>query len=107
MERKLATKVMDLNGQAGFGDLDGPGFGAVYLVTPPMKWSDSWEEDAPKYDASYVWVHAVDVPFSGPETYIFPCDEKGKVLDWCELEGSFRGRLDLEEALHRAGYEVA
>ena len=40
------------------------------------------------------------------ETYIFPADEDGNVLDWGELEGSYRGGMDHEEALHNAGYEI-
>lgn len=45
--------------------------------------------------------------FSGPETYIFPANEDGKVVHWAELEGSFRGGLDHERALRNAGFEVA
>lgn len=48
---------------------------------------------------SIVVVSAVNAPFSGPETYIFPGDEDGKVTDWGELDGSYRGGLDHEEAL--------
>lgn len=53
----------------------------------------------------FVVVSAV-VAYSGPETYIFPADESGKVTGWCELHGSFRGELDHESALEGAGYEV-
>lgn len=40
------------------------------------------------------------------ETYIFPASPEGEVVDWGELPGSFQGRVDHEEALNRAGYEV-
>ena len=53
-----------------------------------------------------VAVSAVIAMFSGPETYIFPCDENGVVTDWGELNGSFRGALDHEQALTNAGYEI-
>ena len=33
-------------------------------------------------------------------------DERGNVLDWGELPGSFQGYVDHEEALNCAGYEV-
>lgn len=61
--------------------------------------------DGNKYE--YVVVSAVDVPFSGPETYIFGADENGGITDWMELPGSFRGALDHNEALEGAGYTVA
>lgn len=54
-----------------------------------------------------VIVSAVVVMFSGPETYIFPADESGEVTDWGEMDGSFRGELDHEQALSNAGYEVS
>lgn len=42
----------------------------------------------------------------GPELLIFAADENGKVTDYMDLEGSYRGGTDHEEALRRAGYEV-
>ena len=76
----------------------------LYKVDPPMEY-DKWPEGI-ESKTQYVLVSAVDAMFSGPETYIFPADEDGAVLDWCELEGSFRGALDHEAALDNAGYEV-
>lgn len=40
------------------------------------------------------------------ETYIFPADKDGNVLEWIELNGSFKGELNHERALREAGYEV-
>lgn len=54
----------------------------------------------------YVVVSAADVPYSGPETYIFPSNEKGTILKYTELPGSFRGALDHARALRNAGYVV-
>jgi hypothetical protein len=88
------------NGTATFvKQRNGQGDGRVYRVDPPIA---DYKGEA--FD--YVWVSAADVPFSGPETYIFGADENGEVLDWCELRGSFKGALDHEEALRGAGYEV-
>ena len=62
-----------------------------------------WKVDPPvKYDGgetSFVVTSAASVMFSGPETYIFPADEDGKILDFLELPGSFRGGLDHQEAI--------
>jgi hypothetical protein len=76
----------------------------IYRVDPPMSYYPTWE--GPASLADHVVVSATTVMYTGPETYIFPADAEGKVLDWGELDGSFRGRLDHEEALRGAGYEV-
>lgn len=55
--------------------------------------------------SNYVVVSGVN-NFYACETYIFPADEWGHVLDWGELPGSFQGYIDHEEALNYAGYEV-
>lgn len=72
----------------------------LYKVTPPM----AGHNDVDMHD--YVIVSAVDVPCSGPETYVFGADENGVVRDWLELDGSYRGGLSHEEALEGAGYTV-
>lgn len=54
----------------------------------------------------YVVGSAVVAPYTGPETYLFPSDETGKVTDWGELDASQRGTLDIEGVLGAAGYEV-
>lgn len=67
----------------------------LYRCEPPLAGHDR------------VVVSAANVPFSGPETYIFPADAEGKVIDYTELHGSFQGALDHAEALRGAGYEIA
>ena len=44
---------------------------------------------------------------TGLETFIYACDRDGAVLDWEEMEGSIRGKMDYEAALNEAGYEIA
>ena len=81
------------------------GHASLYRLDPPAslgRWASS-SDDA----ADHVIVSAIDVPDSGPETYIFAADQHGKVTNWGELEGSFQGGLDHERALRDAGYEVA
>lgn len=55
----------------------------------------------------YVATSATDVMLSGAETFIFPTDENGSVLDWSEMEGSFRGSLNHEQAILNAGWEIS
>lgn len=66
----------------------------LYKVSPPLEGN------------AYVVVSATVAAFSGAETYIFPGNEKGEVVEWGELEGSFRGALDHEKALANAGYMI-
>ena len=54
----------------------------------------------------YVVVSAVVAMITGPETYIFGGNARGEIVEYAELDGSFRGGLDHEAALNRAGYTV-
>lgn len=54
----------------------------------------------------YVVVSAVVAPFSGAETFIFPANEEGEVIDWNEMAGSYRGGLSHKKALVGAGYVI-
>ena len=81
------------------------GKASLYKVNPPIKYPSFCVGKEKQKKTSYVIVSAVCAMFSGPETYIFPADKNGKVLDWSELEGSFHGSLDHGAALKGAGYE--
>ena len=84
---------------------DRPARQRLYRLSEPVKFRQ-WTDDAEEVKtADYVVASAV-VAFGVPETYLFPADENGVVLDWLELEGSFRGDLDHERAIRNAGYEV-
>lgn len=87
---------------------DLPGFQGVarlYRLSEPLQ-DDSQDEEVVPPAYTYVVVSAVVVPITGPETYVFGSDEYGNVEAWGELPGSFRGDLNHEEALARAGYTV-
>ena len=87
-ETKTATLITD--------DLNGfTGQAAHYRLDPPLD------------GAEFVVVSATVAMFSGPETYIFAADESGKITDFSEKDGSYRGGLDHAEALEGAGYAVA
>ncbi len=78
----------------------------LYRLTPPIEVKPECEDDPYAGKFRYVVVSATIALFSGPETYIFPADAKGNVLNWGELEGSYKGGLDHEGALKSAGYIV-
>jgi hypothetical protein len=75
----------------------------LYHVTPPMEYG--WG-NVNQATTEYVIVSAVNIPFGGPETYIFAANAAGEVIEWAELPGSYRGGLNHTEALRRAGYTI-
>jgi hypothetical protein len=88
-----ATFVRDLSGFAGSARL--------WQTSEPFSYpDDNWrdEEDA-RGTTTYV-VSSAASTFGGPETYLFPADADGNVVDWLELSGSFRGALDHERAIN-------
>jgi len=66
----------------------------LWKVHPAVRYGYDWDGET-----FYVVTSAVLVPFSGAETYIFPCSEVGEILDWMEMPGSFKGGLDHETAI--------
>ena len=40
------------------------------------------------------------------ETCIFGCDAAGVISDWTELEGSFKGEMNVARALRNVSYEI-
>jgi hypothetical protein len=74
----------------------------IYALSAPCVYNNTY--------TNYVAVSAV--PWVGspgrskPETYIFPTDAMGQVLDWGELPGSFQGGMDHARALKGLGYEI-
>ena len=83
MTRK-AEFVMDLKGFTGLAKL--------YRINPPVNYGDGKKAD-------FIVASAINAFDAGPETYLFPSDEAGHILDWAELEGSYKGGLDHQEAI--------
>ena len=81
----------------------------LYQLSEPLEYDKPWDDEdkTPAKETSYVVVSAVIALYSGAETYIFATDKDGNVLDWGELDGSYRGGLSHDEALQRAGYSVS
>ena len=93
MAEKKAYRIKRLSGFKGEAWL--------YRLNPPMPYDWEGEEFT-----EYVVSSAVVAPFTGPETYLFPAGPSGKVLDWGELEGSYRGGLNCDQAVRNAGYAI-
>lgn len=90
-----ATKIKDLNSRQ-----------ALYRLDPPLPYERYEDADDPvQKKATFVVVSCAN-SMVAPETYIFPADADGNVRSWGELDGSFRGGYDHEQALQGAGYEV-
>jgi hypothetical protein len=100
---KLAQFVKDLDNFTGEAKL--------YKVRPAVKftrydWHDGADRKPVEMATEYVAVSAIISPFSGAETYIFPADKDGEIISWGELDGSYRGGLDHEQALLQGGYTI-
>ncbi len=80
--------------------LDAYDDGALYRLSEPVTYTAFVAAGEPvDRETAYVVVSAVVVPYTGAETLIFPANEAGEVLSWGELDGSYRGGLDHEQAL--------
>jgi hypothetical protein len=93
----LVRKLTDFRGDA-----------RLFRVDPPMPEVETdWDTGTGRVIYhEYVVVSAVVAMFSGPETYIFPATPDGEVVNFLELDGSYRGGLNHETALNNAGYAV-
>lgn len=84
---------------------DYQGTATLYRVDPPMEYYDG-RTDESRARAAFVVASAVVAPYTGPETYIFPTTEDGSPINYQELEGSYRGGLEPDEAIRNAGYRI-
>ncbi len=73
----------------------------LFRLSEPISYGDG-----NRGSTNYVIVSASVVPFSGPETYIFPANEEGEVISWGEMDGSYRGGLSHKEAIRNAGWNT-
>ena len=77
------------------------GHASLYRIFPEVAYDDGMM----MHTTNYVIVSAVhDHPIH--ETFIFPADESGSVIDWGELDGSLRGTTSHRKALEGAGYNI-
>lgn len=81
-----------------------PGFAyhaALYRIFPEV----AYDDDGVMHTTNYVIVSAAHDHLI-TETFIFPADESGSVIDWGELDGSLRGTTSHRKALEGAGYKL-
>ena len=78
----------------------------LFKLSESIPYDFDYETDKYKSETNYIITSAVVALVSGPETYIFPAGENGEILDWGELEGSYRGGLDHRQALENGGWDV-
>lgn len=79
---------------------------AVYELSEPVAYESYEGDELVTKTTRFVMVSAATVMMSGPETYIFPSDEDGEVVDWGALDGSYKGGLNHAEAIEGAGWEL-
>lgn len=102
---KTATFLMDSIPQTG----DPKALGAkLYRLSEPIEFNkySFTTKSKTKAVTSYVSVSCAIGDDGRYQTYIFPANEHGDVLDWMHLAGSYKGGLDREKALQQAGYTV-
>jgi hypothetical protein len=93
MDKIVATKIKETD----------PGK-ALYELSRPVEYESFDADESMVMTTEYVIISAVNVPYSGPETFIFPSDKDGTTLSWGELSGSYKGGLDHETAIKNAGW---
>jgi len=93
---RTATKLKDLNSTQ-----------VLWELSEAVEFDYDYEADEYRRETNFV---VTSVPYNpalvGPETYIFPADQEGEILNWGELDGSFKGGMDHSQAIERAGFKA-
>lgn len=79
--------------------------GRLFRLDPPIH-ERNWLEDDEHCYHEFVVVFASDT-WNGPDTSIYPAEADGEITHWRQLPGSAPGSKSVEDALFRAGYEIA
>ena len=94
MTYRHAEFVRDLSGSEEWR-----GSAHLWKLSRPVRYPRFLMDDESPQSTEYVVTSAVHAMFTGNETYAFPADENGKVLDWGELRGSERGTMDHQRVI--------
>lgn len=82
------------------------GTAMLWELSEPIGYRHNWDDGEPTEFTDHVVTSAAITSLAGPETYVFPADQDGNILDWGEIAGSFRGGLDHHEAIRRSGWSI-
>jgi len=87
---------------------DFQGDAQLYKLSEPVKYTVGYGDERKKLQTKFVVVSSISAApdHGGSETFIFPADDKGKVKDWGELEGSQRGNVSPFLVLGSLGYTL-
>lgn len=79
---------------------------AAYKIKQLSSSKILWEV-MPRIDGNkYVVTSVSNLTRLGEETYMFAADEQGNIIDWSELEGSYRGEQDHHNCFKNIGYST-
>lgn len=98
MEQQQRTATLIRDNLPGFR-----GHAALYRCSPPI---EGYERGKQKERHVFVVASASNAFGGGPETYLFPSNEAGEIVDWGELPPSQRGTLSHDKVFTEAGYFV-
>lgn len=75
----------------------------LYHLSQPITYG--WDNES---RTEFVVVSALSAAFDThkPETFIFPADEQGEIVDFSEMQGSQRGTTDHATVIAAAGWEM-
>jgi hypothetical protein len=92
-----ATKIRDglLRGDA-----------VLWQLSKPVNYGYSWDDEEDRGATEYGITSRVANGWA-VETYIFPANAEGEVIDWSEMDGSVRGPASHETVIANAGWTVA
>jgi hypothetical protein len=60
----------------------------------------------PPLNNNHFIITSAAITISGPETLVFFANKDGRIVDWGELGGSIRGKLDHANCICNLGYSV-
>lgn len=77
-----------------------------YKLSEPVEYDYDYDTEKFLKETRFVCVSQANAFGSGYETFIFPADENGEVVDWSELEGSLRGYISPDQLMRECGWSV-
>ena len=82
------------------------GYACVYKLSESVPYNFDWDTDKYLDETLYVVISAANVPYSGIETFMFPSDKDGNILDWGEMSASEKGTLSHQDIIDNTSWEL-